>query len=112
MGVFFPPDEVLLIKHTILVITRGLMAVKGHVLHRGDTWGHEDILLSNDRLADESHPRTLSFVGAMCLDKESLLHAARAFPSLDSRLRRAQVRTATRRAFLVLANSHRKKTKT
>ncbi|OLP84032.1 hypothetical protein AK812_SmicGene35137 [Symbiodinium microadriaticum] len=44
--------------------------------------------------------RTLAYCFVMCLHRDDLLEIARSFPEVDAILRRAQIRTAVRRAFL------------
>jgi len=98
---FFAPNEVVLLRQVILVLMRGIMALKGRILGRNDIWGYENILLESKQLMDTAQPRTLSYVRAMGLEKDDLLDVARLFPAVDRRLRRAQVRTAVYRAFIL-----------
>merc|ERR1719162_2213667 len=83
------------------------MAAKGRLLTRGDTWGHESILLVSQELMDPGTPSTLSYVNAMTLDKGDLREVAHHFPSFDRKLRRTQIRIAVRRA-VILCGYHQK----
>merc|ERR1712176_683747 len=48
-------------------------------------------------------PRTLSYVDILYLQKPTLIDVCSAFPQADKRIRRAQIRTATFRAFIKAA---------
>ncbi|CAE7248264.1 Kcnh2 [Symbiodinium natans] len=100
---FFGPNEVIMLRQAVLVIQKGLLGVRGRVLRRGDVWGIEGILLESQSLVSTYQPRTLAYCFVMCLHRDDLLEIARSFPEVDMILRRAQVRTAVRRAFLQTA---------
>ncbi|CAE8617233.1 unnamed protein product, partial [Polarella glacialis] len=100
---FFGPNEVLMLRHCVLVIQKGILAVRGRILRRGDAWGIECILFESDYLIESAQPRSLSYASVMCLFRDDLLAIARAFPSVDGILRRAQVRAAVRRALFLHA---------
>lgn len=104
---FFGPHEVMHLQQTMVIICKGIAAIKGRVISRGYVWGHESILLQSENLLTIVYPRTLSYVDVLCLHRESLMHVCQIFPSVDKRLRRAQIRTAVYRAFCIAAYNKR-----
>lgn len=102
--VFYPACEELTIEQTVLVISRGHMFVKGMIIGRGDTWGHENILLNTESLIDYSQPKAITSLSGMTLAKVDLINVASMYPQLDQRLRKAQIKVALYRAMLLIAS--------
>lgn len=98
---FFGPKEVIMLHQCVLVVQRGLLAVRGQIIRRGDVWGIECILLESEDLLESAQPRTLSYACVMCLERDDLLEIARQFPAVDEILRKAQIRVAVRRALFL-----------
>jgi len=100
----YGPKEHIILRGSMILMQRGIAGVKGRVLSRGDVWGQNDILMETPQLIDSSMPRTLSFVELLMLTKSTLVEVGHCYPRADRRLRRAQIRTATARAFIYQAN--------
>eukprot|EP00928_Gymnodinium_smaydae_P046940 TRINITY_DN31299_c0_g1_i1.p1 TRINITY_DN31299_c0_g1~~TRINITY_DN31299_c0_g1_i1.p1 ORF type:complete len:694 (-),score=115.84 TRINITY_DN31299_c0_g1_i1:124-2205(-) len=94
------PNEVVQAVDVVGMLRRGIAAVQGRVLNRGDVYGQWDILLVSDYLKTWICPRTLSYVDIVHLAKQSLMKVCVHHPDADRRIRRAQVRTAVFRAFI------------
>jgi len=97
--ILFSPGEFIMDRDSAYVIMRGTCISKGKVLSRDAVFG-EDIILATETLRDTSCPRTVTFLEAMRIHRESLKTACAKFPVLDVRLRRAQLRLAVWRAFI------------
>jgi len=93
-------DETIPMKDKMILVHEGLLAAKGRILGRNEVYGENSILLTSDHLANESMPRTLSYVTVLVLRKESLREACEQYPSADRKLRAAQIRTALWRGFI------------
>ncbi|CAE8644990.1 unnamed protein product [Polarella glacialis] len=100
---FFGPSEVIMLRQCLLVLQKGILAVLGRILRRGDVWGTECILLESEHLIESAQPRTLSYTSVMCMERSDLLEIARSYPSIDPILRKSQVRAAVRRALFLNA---------
>jgi hypothetical protein len=104
----FAANEIMNLTETMIVIHKGMVGVKGHVLARGGVWGDSDILLDTPQLKEGAMPRTITYVEIYMLTKRSLMDVCRSFPAADRRLRRAQIRTATFRAFIRAAEKKKR----
>merc|ERR1719329_1872422 len=98
---FYAPRERVVILDKMIVVRRGRMVVKLHFLGRDDVWGHKDILLQSPLIIDATMPRTLTYTDVLTLKKQSLKDTCRHYPLVDARLRRAQIRIAAWRAFVL-----------
>eukprot|EP00401_Gymnodinium_catenatum_P062857 CAMPEP_0117526358 /NCGR_PEP_ID=MMETSP0784-20121206/36243_1 /TAXON_ID=39447 /ORGANISM="" /LENGTH=635 /DNA_ID=CAMNT_0005322581 /DNA_START=84 /DNA_END=1991 /DNA_ORIENTATION=- len=99
----YGPQETMLLPQHLIMLRRGIAAAKGRILNRGDVWGLTDILLVTESLRDIFYPVTFSHVDVVTLSRESLVQVCTDFPLADHRLRRAQIRAATWRAFVQAA---------
>jgi len=84
----YGPNEHILLRRSMILMQRG----------------QNDILMETPQLIDSSMPRTLSFVELLMLTRNTLIEVGHCYPRADRRLRRAQVRTATARAFIYQAD--------
>mmetsp|Transcript_34669 Transcript_34669/g.79408 ORF Transcript_34669/g.79408 Transcript_34669/m.79408 type:complete len:762 (-) Transcript_34669:40-2325(-) len=91
---FWSPYEICLLGPALMIMDNGFAACKGIIMRRGDAFGHDNILLTNPDLQEDAVPTTLTYVAAFTLSKTDLIRVCMAYPSLDRRLRRAQVRVA------------------
>lgn len=105
----FGPGEIMLLPQTLAIMRRGIAAARGRVLNRGHIWGEIEILLTTHSLIDSAYPRTLSYVDILSLERSRLIEVCSHFPHADKRLRRAQIRTATFRAFIKTARERSRK---
>mmetsp|Transcript_38240 Transcript_38240/g.119386 ORF Transcript_38240/g.119386 Transcript_38240/m.119386 type:complete len:752 (+) Transcript_38240:64-2319(+) len=106
--VAYGPSELINEREVMFVMQKGIAGFKGRVLARGDIWGHCDILLESPHLLDSAMPQTVSYVEVLMLSKRSLLVVCRMYPRADRRLRKAQIRTAACRAFVLEAQKMRR----
>eukprot|EP00747_Dinoflagellata_sp_TGD_P086244 gnl/TRDRNA2_/TRDRNA2_163216_c2_seq1.p1 gnl/TRDRNA2_/TRDRNA2_163216_c2~~gnl/TRDRNA2_/TRDRNA2_163216_c2_seq1.p1 ORF type:complete len:728 (+),score=102.97 gnl/TRDRNA2_/TRDRNA2_163216_c2_seq1:48-2231(+) len=97
-NMFFGPQEAIIVRDSMIMIRKGFVAAKGRILRPGDAWGHESILLVSTELREGSYPTTITYVSALALSRSDLHDTCKLFPSMDKRLRRAQVRVAVLRA--------------
>mmetsp|Transcript_7763 Transcript_7763/g.21950 ORF Transcript_7763/g.21950 Transcript_7763/m.21950 type:complete len:461 (+) Transcript_7763:1-1383(+) len=97
-------EETIPMKDKMIIVREGLVAVKGRILGRNDVYGENAILLTTDFLANESMPRTLSYVTILSLSKQSLRETCEQYPTADKHLRAAQIRTALWRGFIYEAD--------
>lgn len=107
---FFGPHEVLKKPSDMIIIRRGIAASRGVVLSRGDVWGHENILISNQNLWDRHFLRSLSFLDVLVLQQTDLRRimgssepaSLKHLQSVEKRIRiyRAIVITAQKRAIV------------
>eukprot|EP00931_Biecheleriopsis_adriatica_P106171 TRINITY_DN80679_c0_g1_i1.p1 TRINITY_DN80679_c0_g1~~TRINITY_DN80679_c0_g1_i1.p1 ORF type:complete len:795 (-),score=134.52 TRINITY_DN80679_c0_g1_i1:49-2370(-) len=104
---FFGPGEVVMMRQVLMVVHRGILAIRGQILRRGDVCGIECILLESQHLVEAAAPRTLSYVFVMKLVREDLLEISRAFPEVDKILRKAQIRSAVRKALFFTAKQEK-----
>lgn len=111
-GRSFGPGEFIQLPQTLIVIRRGVAAVRGRILRRGDVYGQWELLLVSPNLIDTAMLKTLTFVDVLILTRESLVTVCQSFPKADQRLRRAQIRTALCRAFVATAAAIRAMKKT
>lgn len=100
-------DEIINMPSRMIIIQKGLAGVRGKLLSRGHVYGENNILIESPRLMDSVMPRTINFLQLMMLDKESLVTVAKSYPEADKRLRRAQIRTAVMRAFVLAATKEK-----
>jgi len=91
------------IHERMIIIQSGLCTTSNGVLGCGDVYGIRSVLLETVHLIAEYPPFTLSFTDLLALKKGILKDICCQFPKADERLRKAQVRTAVWRSFVVKA---------
>eukprot|EP00927_Polykrikos_kofoidii_P033179 TRINITY_DN28086_c0_g1_i1.p1 TRINITY_DN28086_c0_g1~~TRINITY_DN28086_c0_g1_i1.p1 ORF type:complete len:647 (+),score=63.06 TRINITY_DN28086_c0_g1_i1:88-2028(+) len=103
--VVFGPREEVGTRETMIILRRGMLAVQGIILLAGDAWGHDTILLQTPSLMAVTFPHSLSYVEVASLTKATLLSILDQSPQCISLVRKAQVRTAVFRAFIIASKS-------
>jgi len=88
---YFGPKETPLRQHMMIFVKEGKIRVNFRTLTKGHVWGETNILMDQP---DIILSRTESYVDSFVLTQEELKEAARRHPTLDVRLRRAQVMMA------------------
>jgi hypothetical protein len=94
------PQEIL--EPCLYIVQRGVVARQGRVFGRGAVFG-EDMILHTVELRDQSLSRAMSFVEVYKLNRTSLETIRNMYPEECSQIRRAQVRMAVRRMFIMKA---------
>jgi len=100
----YAPHEEIIEERTLFIVRRGVCAHRGRILTCGDIWG-EDMLLSNDVLRDKNKARSLSYLSVLRLGIADLFDIVVSFPEAKARLRWAQVRIATQRGVVLVAQT-------
>jgi len=96
------PCEHILTRYSVSVIRKGACVRKGRILIKGAVIG-EDMILMSDYLKDSSFPRTMSMVETLTLSRDDLMEVCEKYVLLNHKLRRAQIKLALWRAFILLA---------
>jgi len=103
---FFSPNETVMSRDSTSVIMRGSCLKNGRLLTREGCYG-EDMILCSQHLRDPSCPLTLSFMEVMTINREDMMEACHKYPDFNLRMRRAQVKLAVWRAFILEASKLR-----
>lgn len=111
MPMMYAPHEFIKMKEIMIVIRDGLMGIEGRIRGRDHVHGHETILLSTPELAKQILPQCISFVSILSLAKQELFSVCSNFPHADARLRRAQIRTAVLKSFILTAKDKKNGTR-
>jgi len=90
---------------TLFIVCRGVVARDGMILGKDSVVG-DDMIISSNTLRATARAICVTFIEVIYFRNEQLDEVREAFPSADERVRRAQVRWAVRRGF-VLAAWHR-----
>jgi len=106
-GTMFSPNELIMDLLSLSVIMRGSCIRKGKIFGRDSIIG-EDMILISEFLRDTSCPRTLTYLETMSIHRDKLKEVCLKFPDFDRRLRRAQVRLAVWRCFVITAHKVKK----
>jgi len=93
------------INERMIVLQSGLCTTSNGSLGAGDVYGIRSVLLETARLVGEYPPFTLSFTDILSLEKQNLREICCRFPKADDQMRKAQIRTAVRRAFVFAAHN-------
>jgi hypothetical protein len=88
---YFGPKETPVRQHMMIFVKEGKIRVNFRTLTKGHVWGETNILMDQP---DIILSKTESYVDSFVLTQEELKEAARRHPTLDVRLRRAQVMMA------------------
>lgn len=102
----FSPNEIIMHKTSVSVIRKGSCVRKGAVLIREAVIG-EDMILMSDFLKDSSCARTLTICEVMSLSRSELVSVCEKHETLNQRIRKAQVKLAVWRAFVLTARKIR-----
>eukprot|EP00927_Polykrikos_kofoidii_P060565 TRINITY_DN55509_c0_g1_i1.p1 TRINITY_DN55509_c0_g1~~TRINITY_DN55509_c0_g1_i1.p1 ORF type:complete len:723 (-),score=104.76 TRINITY_DN55509_c0_g1_i1:118-2190(-) len=105
-GQLFSPNEMIMDFTSASVIMRGSCIRRGRMLTRDAVIG-EDVILVSLALRDMSSPRTLTFVETMSIHREKMREACIKFPDFDRRMRRAQIKLAMWRSFVLTARQRK-----
>lgn len=100
----FAPDEEVLAERTLFMVRRGVCALEGRILVRGDVWG-EDLLLVNEQLRNPYKARALNFLEVLMLYVVDLVDVVSTYPEARARLRWAQVKIAIVRGVKLIAKT-------
>jgi len=87
---------------TLFVVCRGVVARSGKILGKNCVIG-DDMIINSNTLRATSRAVCVTFVEVVCLRNEKLEEVRDAYPVADERIRRAAVRWAVRRAFILAA---------
>mmetsp|Transcript_144261 Transcript_144261/g.462023 ORF Transcript_144261/g.462023 Transcript_144261/m.462023 type:complete len:798 (+) Transcript_144261:171-2564(+) len=93
------------VSRTLFIVERGVVARNGLILGRHGVVG-DDMIISSNILRATARAICVTFIEVLYFRNEQLDEVREAFPEADRRVRRAQIRWAVRRAF-VLAAWHR-----
>lgn len=103
--------EIIPMHEKMIIMQNGVAGVGYRILMKNEVYGCDSILLESPHLLDQVMPRTLSYVDILILRKEDLKAVCKIFPRADTRLRRAQIRTAVFRNFVHQARLRKKQIK-
>lgn len=92
---------------TLFILVRGVVARSGVILGKNSVIG-DDMIITSPFLRATAKPICVTFIEVIYLGNEHLNEVREAFPKADERIRRAQVKWALRRSF-VLAAWHRQR---
>lgn len=105
-GDLFGPGETIADHNSLMVVMRGSCINRGRLISRDGVLG-EDIILSSEHLRELSTPRTLNYMEVVKLHRDRLSEAAKNHPDFSRRLRRAQIKLALWRSFILQAEKIR-----
>ena len=94
---FIPP-------HDLTLLASGAATKHGRILRAGDCVG-EDAVICRAEWRDAEPAIALTFIEALCLSRDALFALAAPYPIAAARMRRAAVRLALRRAFVMAARA-------
>lgn len=86
----------------LFVIVKGVAGREGNIFIRNSVIG-DDVILYNSILRRTSKASAITFVEVMYLKSEYLEEIREAFPTVETRIRRAEARWAVRRGFVLAA---------
>jgi hypothetical protein len=91
---------------SLYIVHKGLALYEGRILGAGRVWG-EDTILASAHLRSRNQAQALTFLDVLAIDLRELEHVTAGFPDRVRAMRRAAVRLATRRAFVIKARMAR-----
>jgi hypothetical protein len=99
---FIPEERINNKVRTLFAIEKGICVLRGLILTMGRTWG-EDFLLSSNALRFNDSTISLSFLEVSCLTYTNLTTVLNSFPGERRTIRKATVRLAVFRGFILEA---------